>query len=52
MKVFRRHKENKMGNERFFYKGSEVSKSQAEAIKSVGGKVVTDRNDEWFWRNW
>lgn len=37
---------------RQFFNGSEVTKTQAEAIKAVGGKIVTERNDEWFWRNW
>lgn len=37
---------------RYFYKDREVTKPQARAIKSLGGEVVTDRNDEWVWRNW
>ena len=39
-------------NKRYYFNGNEVSKSQADVIKSVGGNVVTERNDEWFWRNW
>lgn len=39
-------------NRRYFYNGSEVTRSQAKVIQEVGGTVLTERTDEWFWRNW
>ena len=39
-------------NKKYYFNSHEISKSLAEDIKSVGGDVVTERTDEWFWRNW
>ena len=52
MKVIRNYRENKRSNVRYFFNGNEVNEDTAREIKSVGGKIETERTDEWFWRNW
>lgn len=53
MKVITRYRQTKEHrNMRYFFNDREVTKAQADVIKAVGGNVVTDRTDEWFWRNW
>ena len=37
---------------RVYFKGSEVNETQARMIKSLGGNLTSERDDEWFWRNW
>jgi hypothetical protein len=46
------YKGKQVQTKRYFYKDSEVDKTQAKAIKSLGGNIVTRRTDEWYWRNW
>ena len=47
---YRAAKEHK--NMNYYFMGHKVTEQQANEIKSVGGKIATERNDEWFWRNW
>lgn len=37
---------------RYFIGQSEVTREQARQIRLIGGRVVTERNDEYIWRNW
>jgi hypothetical protein len=50
--VILEYKESKRPKRRYFYNGTEVTKSQARVIQQIGGSVLTERTDEWFWRNW
>lgn len=37
---------------RYYFSGSRISETQARQIKSVGGRVDTDNNDDWFWKSY
>ena len=46
------YKEAKQPSVRYFFNAEEVPKDVAREIETLGGNVVTERTDEWFWRNW
>jgi len=41
-----------VSTKRYFYGDVEVTKEQAKYIRSVGGRVVSKRDDDYIWRNW
>jgi len=51
-KVILNYREAKQPTKKYYFNGSEVPKELAQEIETLGGNVVTERTDEWFWRNW
>jgi hypothetical protein len=37
---------------KYYFHGSEVTKTQAKLIKSIGGEVVRTRSDKWIQTHW